>query len=251
MKNYLLFILSLILLTSCVSRREVNYVQEIDDKDTFSEYQNVRTQKRIEVYDKVYIKVYNLDPSINDLFQEKNTNQTNINLLSYTVNDKGFIDFPFVGKVHLQGLNIDEAKMKLEQELNSYLPNTSIILRYVGNVITVVGEVNKQGEYAFYDDKINIFQALSYAGGINDYGNKAEVRIIREVDNDITFYEMDLSKKNIVESPYYYLNPNDILVVKPIDAKYRTYRDFALITVILSTISTLVIAVSYIDQITK
>ncbi len=251
MKNIsrkLFYILLLFITASCVSRREVNYIQEIDESDEPVSFENVRTQKIIDVYDKLYIKVYNIDPNVNNLFMERMNSSVDINLISYTVDENGYIDFPFVGNVKLQGLSLEQAKQKLENDFNEYIPNTSIIVRYVGNMITVMGEVNNQGQFAFYDDKINIFQALSYAGGINDYGDKSTVKIIREEDNVLTYFDLDLSKKDIVKSPYYYLNPNDIVIVKPIKAKYRTYRDFALLSMILSSITTMVVVFGYFEN---
>jgi polysaccharide biosynthesis/export protein len=246
-KSLLLFII-IVFSSSCVSKRELNYLLEHGPADERNSFENIRSVKEIEAYDKLYIKIYNLDPNVNALFKETSGARQDVSLISYSVNDSGYIDFPFVGKVRVEGLSIDEAKIKLEKEFNNYLPNTSVIVRFVGNVITVIGEVNRQGEFPFYDEKINIFQALSYAGGINNMGNKSEVVIIREVNNKITFYEMDLSKKSTVESPYYYLNPNDIIMVNPINAKYRTYRDFALIGMVSSTISTLILIVNFLSN---
>ncbi len=247
-KNLVSFLAFIIVLSSCVSRRNINYLQELDEVDIPDTYENVRKEKVIQVYDKLYIKIYNIDPNINNLFQDRVNMTQNVNLMSYTVNEKGVIDFPYVGNINLQGLTLEEAKIELEKEFNKYMPNTSIIVRFVGNVITVIGEVNRQGEYSFVDDKINIFQALSYASGINNYGDKSNVTVIREINNQITYHELDLSKKSIVESSYYYLNPNDVVVVKPIKAKYRTYRDFALISVVLSSVTTLIVVLSYLNQ---
>ena len=231
-------------LSSCVSQNEIRYIQETEGSSSQEKYENVRTQKKIESYDKLFIKVYNIDPNVNALFQESGMYSQNISLISYSVDENGYITFPFIGKIKVAGLTIEDARQKLEQELNNYLPNTSITLRYVGNVITVLGEVFRQGEYPFYDDKINIFQALSYAGGINDYGNKSNIKIIREVNNEITFFELNLNKKEVVENPQYYLNPNDIVVVSPINAKYRTYGDFALYTLVLTSVSTIILIIN-------
>ncbi|NBC81812.1 MAG: hypothetical protein GVY19_00370 [Bacteroidetes bacterium] len=235
----------LIIQSSCVSKEKLEYFS-IEEIDTEQEYKSTKAKKVIQPYDKLYIKVYSLDEQVNNLFtNERIGGNTDLNLISYTVSDSGYVDFPFVGKVMVAGMNIDQAKTKFENEINKYLPNSSVIVRFVGNTLTVVGEVTRPGEYPYYDDKVNIFQAIGFAGGVSQYGDKSEITIVREYDDKILYKKLDLTKANVVESDYYYLLPNDIIVVEPIKAKYRSYRDFALISLILSTISTLTLLLNY------
>ncbi len=83
-------------------------------------------------------------------------------------------------------------------------------------------------QHAFYDEKVTIFQALGFAGGASGYGDLSNVTLVREKDNVINYYYLDLTKKSIASSEYYYLLPNDVLIINPIRAKYRDLRDYAL-----------------------
>ena len=112
--------------------------------------------------------------------------QLDINIVSYTVNQDGYIVFPFVGEINVQGLKLQEARQKIEAEVGQYLPNISITVKFVNNTVAILGEVTRPGEYVFYRDQITIFQALSLAGDFRDYGDKKNVILIREIKNKIT-----------------------------------------------------------------
>ena len=165
------------------------------------------------------------------------------------VDDKGYINFPFIGTIQVKDLTINEAKAKIEKSLSVYLNNISVMVRFVGNKITILGEVNGPGEYSFYDEKITVFQAIGFAHGISNFGNKEKVTLIREKDNNIKYYNIDLTKKDIVASDFYYLLPNDIVIVNPINAKYREMRTYSLnlLSTILSTVAVL-ISIIYITK---
>jgi polysaccharide export outer membrane protein len=129
------------------------------------------------------------------------------------------------------------------------LNNISVIVRFVSNKVTVIGEVTRPGQYPFYDEKISVFQALGFGGGASGYGDLTNVTLIREKDNIIKYYALDLTKKNIASSEYYYLLPNDIIIINPIKAKYRELRDYAL--TLSASILTSIAAVLSIYIITK
>jgi polysaccharide export outer membrane protein len=103
----------------------------------------------------------------------------------------------------------------------------------------VLGEVRNQGEFPFFKEQINIFQALGYAGGVTDYGDKSKVTLIREYDNLIRFHSLNLTDKKIVENELYYLQPGDVLIVEPIKTKFRSLRTFTYAT-FLATTTTLI-----------
>ena len=157
------------------------------------------------------------------------------------VDDDGNISLPFIGNIYVKDLTINEAREKIENALDMYLNDISIIVRFVSNKVTVLGEVSLPGQHAFYDEKITVFQAIGFAGGATAFGDLSKVTLVREKDNVIRYYYLDLTKKNIASSEYYYLLPNDILVINPIKAKYRELRDYALslTATVLTSISAL------------
>lgn len=235
----------LLALPSCVSYEKLKYVTDLDSEIVLQDdgLQVTRVKKTIQPQDYLYIKIYSLEEQVTGIFYNRNSSyNTDLKLISYQVNDEGNIDFPFVGNIFVQDLTIEEAKDKIQNELSKYLNNTSVTVMFVGNKITILGEVGAPGEYPYFDDKINVFQAIGFANGVADYGNKENILLIREKNNIVSYNYLDLTKKNIVESEYYYLLPNDIIIVDPIRAKYRNLRqrDLAMLSTILSGITTIV-----------
>lgn len=208
---------------SCVSRKKLTYLQQDQKKEEIvNEYLNIRPEKKIQPFDNIYVKVSSIDEKTARIFAEQSrVSDQNIDLISYTVDQAGYINFPFVGQIYIKDLTLGEAQQMIEAEVSQYLSNISIIVKFVNNTVAVLGEVRNPGEYPFYKDQITIFQALSYAGGFGDFGDKENVTLIRESKNKINYYYLDLTSKSIVASEYYYIIPNDIIVVKAIRQKYR------------------------------
>lgn len=236
MKKTIPTICLLLTLIGCVPTEKLKY--GIDKDKVPTSYKNDPSEKTIQPFDYLYIKIYSLDDKTAGIFESDSRSYQSEELISYSVNSKGFINFPFIGDIMVKGLTIDDAKIKIEKELNKYLSNISVRMRFVGNKITVLGEVNRPGNYAFYDEKITVFQALGLANDIANFGNKTKVTLIREKDNEIKYHYLDLSKTNIVESDYFYLLPNDILIVDPVKAKYRSLQNYSALYLLFTTIST-------------
>ncbi len=238
-KLILSFIVILIL-TSCIPKKKLLYLQDQHEGKNKDEYVNLRPEKTIQPFDNLHIQISSIDEKTANIFgaQGRGSSATDINLLSYTVNQTGYITFPFVGEIFVEGLKLQEARQKIETEVGVYLPNITVTVKFVNNTVAVLGEVARPGEYVFYRDQITIFQALSVAGDFRDYGDKENVILIREIKNKINYYYINLTDKNIVSTPYYYIIPNDVIVVKPINAKFRNLS-LANMPLILSTLSTL------------
>ncbi len=241
--NYLTLILLVFILmfSSCVPQEKLKYVQDETTQNLKAEYFKTRPVKRIQPFDNLYIKVLSIEEQNARVFSNESnlSGGIDINLISYTVNDNGKIDFPFIGEIDVNNLTLKEAKDKIEAELTQYLSNTSITIKFVNSNITVLGEVRNQGEFPFYKEQINIFQAIGYAGGMTDYGDKSNVTLIREKNGLYRYFYIDLTDKSIIEGDYFYLQPNDIVIVEPIKTKFRNLRTFTYST-FLATATTLV-----------
>ncbi len=247
-RAYLYVVLFILMTASCVPYEKLKYTQDIEGAQN-EQFTNIREEKKIKPFDNLNVKIYSLDPKVSAIFTDEEARNLDVRYKSYTVSKEGYITLPFIDKINVKDLTIDEARVKIEEKMNSYLNDISVMIRFVGNRITVLGEVRQQGEYGFYDEKITIFQALSYANGIADFGNREAVTIIREEDGLFTYHTLDLTRKDVVESEFYYLLPNDIIIVNPIKAKYRYLRDYALLGTIFSTITTIAVLVNVIFNI--
>ena len=245
-----IFLIIVLSIWSCTPTEKLKYT--INTEGSRNEFKNDRSEKTIQPYDYLFIKLYSLDQTTSELFNGRNEySRSDEQLQSYEVSDQGYISFPFIGKIIVKDLTIEEAQKKLETELNKYLTNISLRVRFVGNKITILGEVKYPGNHTFYDEKITIFQAFGLAGDIADWGDKTKVALLREQNDIIKYYYLDLTDKKIVESEYYYLLPNDILIVDPVRAKYRGMQDRTIIPLVVSTLSTLTSTVIAILSFTK
>ncbi len=203
------------------------------------EYRNERSSKTIKPFDELYIKVLSTDEKTARIFSAESnmSGNSDIHLVSYTVNENGYIYFPFVGKIFVKDLNLEAASERIQSSLSQYLLNTAVRVRFINNNITILGEVKAEGDIVFTNDKLSVFQAIGRAGGITAYGDRKRVTIIRIIDNKVTYNKIDLTDKNVVESPYYYIEPNDVIVVKPLKAIYNTFQNNTYGT-LLTTITT-------------
>lgn len=233
--NPISILLIAMLFTSCVSYNKLKYLNNLEPSES-TVYKNERTSKTIRNFDVLYIKVLSTDEKTSKIFTpESNSNNSGMSYLtSYTVNEKGAIYFPFVGEIVVKDLTLEEASGKIQSALSQYLLNTAVIVQFINNHVTVIGEVNSEGDFNFTSDKVTIFQAIGMARGIKYYGNRNKVTIIRTVDNKITYNFVDLSDKNIVESKFYYVEPNDVIVVKPRKSITNTFQNYTFTTILAS-----------------
>jgi polysaccharide export outer membrane protein len=246
---FIWFIAVLITLSSCAPIGKLKYVADSSPGEIKNDFFNDRSEKTIQPYDYLYIKIFSLDEKTNSIFNDRSYSVEN-ELLSYAVDAQGNISMPFIGEINVKELTINEAKIKIEKALANKLQNISIIVRYVSNKITILGEVMNPGQYSFYDEKVSIFQALGFAGGASSYGDLSDVTLVREKDNVIKYFYLNLTKKEIASSEYYYLLPNDILIINPIKAKYREMRDYAvsLVGTVLTSVSAILSIIIIIDS---
>lgn len=252
--NRLFILILLSVFAACTPVKKLKYVTNVGPDAVKNDYFNDRSEKTIQPYDYLYIKIYSLDERTNEIFSDRYSSvQNETELISYAVDDKGNINMPFIGTINVKGLTINQAKDQIEKSLGVYLNNISVVVRYVSNKITVLGEITRPGQYSFYDEKITVFQAIGFANGTTPYGDLSNVTLIREKDNTIRYYYLDLTNKNIVASENYYLLPNDCIIINPINAKYRGLRDYSLqiVSSLLGSVTTLLSSIILYNELNK
>lgn len=226
--------------TSCVPVSQLSYFNDIDEMN--EPVVNPRTQKLIKPFDKLYIRVLSIDLQTSQIFNSAQemymgAYSNMASLIGYLVDEDGNINFPFVGKINVESLTTAQAADKIQKALSDYVSNTSIIVKYVDNQVTVMGEVQRQGVYSFSQDKLSIYEALGLGGGLTRYGDRKKVILIRQDEGKITQYRLNLSDSKIANKSYYYVLPNDVIIVEPLKAISSSYSNITYSTV-LSSIST-------------
>ena len=143
----------------------------------------------------------------------------------------------------VKGLTVEEVKEQLQKTLNEYFKESTVIVKLVNFEVSVIGDVNNAGSFTVYRDQINLFQAIGLAGGFKEFGNPKNVKLVRQSQTGSSMVQLDLSNNKILESPYFYLQPNDIIYVEPLNAKSWSYVRFPYET-ILVLISTALVGYS-------
>lgn len=190
---------------------------------------------RIMPKDELTILVSTTDPEASAPFYRKigqNKESSNSNtvgmqdakLLAYLVDNNGYIDFPVLGMVKVMGLTNRECEALLRQKLQPYLKEVpNVTVRTSNYKFSVLGEVNSPGTYTTDAEKVTVFEALSQAGDMTLFAVRNDVQLLREDSTGLRrVYHLDLTQADIAQSPYFYLQQNDVVYVKPTRAKVRT-----------------------------
>lgn len=246
---YLISVL-LIVLSSCTSNKRLTYLRESSNNEEFKTSANNFIYK-IQPKDILYIQINSLNKEVSELFNVNgfsnvaSYNDQFLYLHSFSVNDSGFVSLPILGQIKVIDLTIDEAHIEIQNKINEYLKDATVIVKLISYRISILGEVKAPGHYILYQNNINIFEALSKAGDITDYGNKKNVLLLRPYNNTYKSIRLDLTDKNVLSSEYISLLPNDIIYVEP--AKLKAFRlNSPNISIILSSISTLILVLSFV-----
>ena len=226
-------LLAVVLLASCTSYKSVPYLQN-SDKINLESASLPLYDARIMPKDLLTIMVNTTDPQASAPFNL--TTQTSLNasssnlyttsqpvLQQYLVDNSGNINFPVLGTLHLGGLTKNQAEALITERLGAYLKETPVVtVRMVNYKISVMGEVTRPGTFTVNNEKINVLEALAMAGDLTIYGVRDNVKLIREDEQGRrNIYTLNLNDANLILSPYYYMQQNDILYVTPNEAKAK------------------------------
>jgi len=212
-------VLVLLLFASCVSQKKLNYLHTNDPQSVYK----IDPQEEVIVKpgDELYIRVSSLDDVEYNFFtnqaavnRQNLTNELSVSLVTFTVNQAGYISYPITGDIFVQNKNVDQIAKQLQEILKSYFNQPTVIVKKVNKMITVLGEVNVPGQYTYTTQNLTIFEGLGLAGDITVHGNKKNVTLLREENGIVNRWQIDMSSDNIVTSPHYYLKSGDVLMIR-------------------------------------
>lgn len=231
MKKALLFLLILtaVIFTSCVPSQDLIYLQKKNDSESTPSVNPVMAKPyRVQTNDILSIKIKALDAKLVEMF---NASETNLNAQSeqslyfngYSVDDHGNIRIPVLGEVNVLGFTLEEIRIKIEKQLlDEYFnkeANIFVNVKLAGLRYTVNGEIASPGTKTLFQEKVNVLEAIANSGDITMVGNRKEVTIIRQYSHGTEMHTLDLTDRNVMNSPYYYIQPNDYIYIKPLKQK--------------------------------
>ena len=142
----------------------------------------------------------------------------------YTVDENGYINYPLIGNVKVGGLTRTEAENELKAKISKYIVNPGVNINFTNFRISVLGEVAKPGNFTIPSERVSILDALGMAGDLTINGVRNNIMVIREQNGQKQTYNVDLTSKEILNSPVYYLAQNDVIYVEPNNAKISSSK---------------------------
>lgn len=225
---YIVLLVSM-LFTSCIPVKDLWYLQ---DKNNTGEQNTVTAVEskpyRLQVNDIISVNIKAIDPKLVSIFNTTENattakSESGLYFDGFTVDDHGNIRMPILGEINVIGFTLEEVRLKIEKKLlEEYFKseaNVFVTVKLAGFRYTINGEVGSTGTKTLFQSHVNIMEAVANAGDITTVGNRKAVMIIRQTPTGVQMNEIDLTDANVMKSPYYYLQPNDYVYVKPLRQK--------------------------------
>ncbi|WP_428231351.1 polysaccharide biosynthesis/export family protein [Flavobacterium sp.] len=225
---YILLLIS-VLFTSCIPVKDLVYLQ---DKNTSEEQSTVSAVEskpyRLQVNDVLSVDIKAIDPKLVSIFNTSQNSvagksESDLYFNGFTIDDHGNIRMPILGEINVIGYTLEEVRIKIEKKLlEEYFKreaNIFVTVKLAGFKYTINGEVGSTGTKTLFQEHVNIMEAIANAGDITITGNRKAVTVIRQTPTGVQINDLDLTDVNVMKSPYYYLQPNDYVYVKPLKQK--------------------------------
>lgn|SRR5690606_21605574 len=239
-RNYsIVCLLVFLFLSSCISNKKMIYLQEFPDKYPVSikgdlvEHQT--DEYLLQYNDIVDISLRTTSPELNELLgvgtgaeaQTRNMNSGMLQggdiffLTGFSIDEEGMVELPLLGRVKLVGLNINQAKAVIEEQMKKYISqgNYYVRIRLGGIRYSALGEFNRPGKYTILQNRATIFEAIANAGDLTPIAKRNWVNLIRQYPDGSRAHKINLINENIMKSEFYFLRPNDVIYAEPMKVR--------------------------------
>ena len=243
-------------ITSCIPQKRLILMQYDDMIDstyalTFEGTDFEDSEYRIQVNDYLFISIKAVEGGITDIFTSNaaiyQTSGKNQSLVGYYVNPDGTIDYPYIGRIYLEGQTLRESMETVKIASESLVGKAKVEVRLINNSISILGEVIKPSSYFITKTKISIYEAISLAQGFTPYAKRNKVKVLRTIDGERKLYLVDLNSGKQIGKNLFYVYPNDVVYVEPMWAKSIGLTPTFSLTVI-TTVITFVVLVSSLSK---
>ena len=250
---YSVLICVVALLSSCVSQRKLSYLRDVDASSADSINQTYTPQKEnyitkgdllsifVNALDVEAVQAFNLPvASVQRLGAKQVTaSGSGGSLQGYWVDPDGNIDFPVLGKMHVEGMTTTLLKDTLTLLISRSVKEPIVNVGFLNFYVTILGEVKNPGRHVVSDQGMTIFEALGLAGDLTIYGKRNNVLISREVDGKMEFARLNLNDETIFASPYYHIRQNDVIYVEPNNARAMSSQNIPLYLSMITTLGSM------------
>ena len=217
------------LLNSCAPAKNVVYFQNLQKDTTLHTLVNNNFELKIRKNDLLSINIISPDPVSTQLFNGIQGTPSAAAVASsgsstggFLVDNDGNIVMYKLGVVHVEGLTRSELMQQLQKDLEPYLKDAVITIRFLNNRVTMLGELAKPGIITLPNEQISLLEAIAMSGDLTFTGRRDNILVIRETENGKQFKRVNLSDHSIFKSPFYYLKPDDVVYVEPTSSKIKS-----------------------------
>ena len=250
MKKTLFLIFVYLLIFSCSSKKDILFIQDIDENNEYSlEYADIR----IKPDDILRIRVSSNSPELSQIFSfdpiQSQTTMDSYRINGYLVNSDGFIKIPSLKPVYVNDLTLTQASNLIEKLLSDeeILSNSTVDIKIVNSYFTVLGEVNMPGRYSFLENNMNLFQALGIAGDLTINGKRDDIKILSLKEGAMKINSIDITSSEFLKSKKFQIFPGDIIIVNANNARVKNagiVGNFGNLLSVLSFILSTIIVIS-------
>jgi polysaccharide biosynthesis/export protein len=248
MKQNLLYIIFILLSAGCIPNKKIVYLQSENELKVDMPTDSLIKQFTINNYeyklqpgDVVSIKVSSLTNPNYSFFtstdKELNTGIGDPQLNGFSLNEFGDVFLPAVGQVKLEGLTLQQAQMLVQNQVENILERPTVNLKLLSFHFSILGEVNAPGKYISYNSRLNILEAVAMARDLTVFANRKNIKIVRFERGQANVYYLNLLKDDVVGSHFFYLRPNDLIVVAPMRVKNIRQNQLPVASFIISTVT--------------
>jgi len=238
------FLFLIVTLSSCISLKKTIYMQDTDSTSTTGKMPDFVL--KIYPNDILSIQVFTINteafPGIASTIDKQLIDNRSAYEKGFVLGLDGFIELPLIGKINIAGMSIAEARDSLVKRFEQYMDAPIVVVKKLSFKVTILGEVNKPGLYYIPNEKISMLEALGMAGDLTYFGNRKEIKIVRQTPDGYKEIMLDLTTKAPLNSEVAYLYPDDVIYIAPIRRRGVTTISptVALVTSILATLTLMV-----------
>lgn len=248
-----ILILCGVMTTSCISQRKLSYLRDVTEASADSINQTYTTLKEntitqgdllsifVNALDIEAVRAFNMPvANVQNLGSKTVTSNTGSgSLQGYWVDPEGNIDFPVLGKLHIEGMTTTQLKDTLTLLISQSVKDPIININFINFYVTILGEVKSPGRHAVNIQGMTIFEAIGLAGDMTIYGKRNNVLVSREINGKMAFARLNLNDQAIFASPYYHIRQNDVIYVEPNNARAISSQNIPLYLSMITTLGSM------------
>ena len=207
------------------------YLQAQAEGDTTAVFNYQRSEYRLQTNDILDVQIRSMNPEANEIFGSgsgwnQQMAQAGVQsggdlyyMTGYSINDSGYLDLPVIGLVNVLGQTVPEAKLTIQTKVEEYFSKYFLTVKLGGIRFSALGEFNGPGKYVILQNQATIFEAIALAGDLNMVAQRDQVSLIRQYPDGTRIHRLNLLDQSIIDSPYYFIQPNDVIYVEPMRQK--------------------------------